>query len=85
MWKCNIEKVDNGFIVTTFEETEENKITEVKNVFQHDDENIDREIQSEDVEIVDVLRFVAEHFGVINSKHNRYNLEIGFKKNKMGE
>lgn len=76
-WECKIEKAKNGFIVTTYDEYEEDKIMTKKNVFMSDNTEI------EDKEIEDVFSFIAEYFGIHNSKHNKNNLEIKWKKNKF--
>ena len=70
-WECKIEKVDNGFICTTYVPEEEDDVyVEHKNVFT---DPADYEVK----EFVDLVWFLAEYYGVLGSKHDKERLWVG--------
>jgi len=70
MWECEIAKVDNGYVLKYWEETESQNIRH-RIVFEEQD------TETGELEVMkNLLRAVTEHFGIIYSKHNKNNLEI---------
>lgn len=92
-----ITKVDNGFIVTWLEETNEECnicYTKRKHVFEEGKgsfmigelHGIDpRDLAPDEVTMYNLLHFIKEHFGIYRSKHANINLEITFSKKKEEE
>ncbi len=85
MWKLEIEKVDNGFVLKSPRETEDGEEidTEVVEV-TCDTSDADR-YETDDEEKITMARLlekVSEHFGVNHDRFNKQNLNIKF--NKLG-
>jgi hypothetical protein len=78
-WALDIEKADNGYICSWWDEVDETEDGLYKKsvVFEED------EIETGELDcVVNLLYFVKEHFGSYHSKHNRYNIEIKVVKKK---
>lgn len=70
-WEINIRKADNGFICSWKEELEEDYIKTMQQVFEEEDDEL-----GELKNMINLLNFIKEHFAVIYSKHNKYNINI---------
>ena len=71
-WDLGIERVDNGFVVSWWEELEAEEFMEHKQVFEAgESEWGDHEA------LVACLRFVVEHFGLQGSKHDGLRISMG--------
>ena len=78
-WELTIERADNGYIVTHPTELNDGTPDEAIVVFE------DKMTPAGELEaLVDLLWFVAEHFGHHNSKHNRHNLSIEIVEREIG-
>lgn len=79
-WELNIEKVSNGYVLTgKFGDSEiiEKKVITLE-------ENL--EIKNAKLEAIrQVMWEVQEFFGVYNSKHDKYNLDIKIIENESEE
>lgn len=71
-YKISIEKVQNGYILSYYEEIEDDVYKKYKQVFSDEDDG-------EDEALVELLRTVSGHFGIFHSKHNDKNLKIEYK------
>ena len=83
-WEIKIRKVENGFICTWKEESEneDNLILNKQVVFETKEENIKDVNLDEYKNMQNVLNFIKEHFGINYSKHNQSNLIIKIEKNE---
>lgn len=70
-WDLRITKGDNGFRCNWLEDVDDGGILIRESVFEEEE----RDTGELDC-MVRLLYFVAEHFGVIYSKHNKHNLVI---------
>jgi hypothetical protein len=67
-WKMEIKKAENGYLVTTWEETDDG-VFPIYEVFEEDGED-------DLTAMVDLLYRVMEYLGVVSSKHNEKNIYI---------
>jgi len=74
-YKIEIEKADNGFILSYLEDTDDDLATEIKELIEIDDD-----AEDEREAIKRLLEQVAVHFGCSYDKFAKDNLEISFTK-----
>jgi len=74
-WEMKIKKVENGYICEILGELAEGE----NNIKVY--EEIDRE-NSELETMKELLYDIKEYFGIFNSKHNKFNLNIYIEENK---
>jgi len=75
-WKCEIRKVENGFILSYLEEIEEGYFKKTETLFEEKSNNEDwKDSMSE------VFYEVMKYFGEFNSKHDKRRLNIEVKEN----
>ena len=72
-WSIDIEKIQNGFIVSWQDQYEDNDLPFTKyQVFEFDDDDEKSEYEC----LKRMFLFIAEHFNMQWSKHNPYNIDI---------
>jgi hypothetical protein len=82
IWECKVLRVNNGFVVTYPDEVadEKEKCTEIEKivVFEFNDEEKDENSERKtEVETLQKLFYwLMEYFAIMNSKHEKYNLNI---------
>lgn len=83
-WEIKIRKVENGFICSWKEESEneDNLLLNKQVVFETKEENTEDINLDEYKNMQNVLDFIKEHFGIHYSKHNKSNLIIKIEKNE---
>ena len=74
-WEMKIKKVENGYICEIPEELAEGENT-IKLYQETDKENSELETMKE------LLYDIKEYFGIFNSKHKKFNLNIYIEENK---
>ena len=80
-WEINIKKTNNGFICSWKEELEDGDyIKNMQQVFEVIEEGDDE--LGELKNMINLLNFVKEHFGVHYSKHNKHNIHIEIEEMK---
>ena len=78
-WSLDIEKVENGFVITTFEEQEDSNFKLPRKVlfqFGEDSDFGDSERKNELDTMKSVLEFVVEYFGMGYNKWDKNNIDI---------
>jgi len=86
--ELSIEKAINGYVVKFLEEDEEGNNYTRKVVFEEEEEynNSHSERKSEKKCMEYLLCHIMDYFGIHNSKHDKYRLEIEVKEqNKDGD
>ena len=78
MFTANIERIDNGYLVTHVEEQDEDRFVEHKFCFQ---ESEYAEFGEEKC-FAEALLYLKEYFGLYYNKHRDINLHIGFTNQK---
>ena len=71
MWDCYIVKAENGYVLNTTQERDDNMVGIISQVFESPETKIGELDATKNL-----LYAVAERFGVTHSKHNKHNLEI---------
>ena len=75
-YSIKIIKVDNGFILESYDDDEENSGKPILNqTVIEDSGGEDSEIET----MINLLQNIKEYFGVHYSKHNKKNLDISIK------
>jgi len=75
-WELWIMRGQNGFIVRWMEELENGTVQHLHRVFESDEE----EFWGDHKSLVRCLQTVAEHFGLLGSKHDGMRVEIRLAK-----
>lgn len=77
-WACEIERVDNGFILRNIS-TPEEEMSELRDeVFQDKEDcyNNDNDFEAMSTSLVDLFWRLTDYFGIHNSKHYAKRLDI---------
>jgi hypothetical protein len=79
-WEIKIRKAENGYICSWEEESEDDepRILKREQIFEDKEEDEEKGLDC----MKEVLHFIAEHFGINYSKHNKRNLKIQIENTK---
>jgi hypothetical protein len=78
-WTISVERVNNGFVCKIPDEDEEGETIIKSDVFQ---DNPDSQEEDDLDNMVKLLCFIKDYFGVNYSKHNKRNIVINIEEKK---
>jgi hypothetical protein len=76
-WKAEVERVSNGFLLTTFETNDVGEEVKETIVIQMKESFTDEQNRLSELKATKELLFqIIEYFGMHHNKHSKYNIEI---------